>query len=64
MCVPLHRPGRSGFLRRCGDKQTGEVDMRFINNMKTALLLGGMMGLCMLVGYFVAGPHGMLFGLF
>ncbi len=37
--------------------------MRFVNNMKTTLLLGSMMGLCMLLGYWFLGPHGLLFGL-
>ena len=37
--------------------------MRFVNNMKTTLLLGSLMGLCMLIGYLFLGPHGMLFGL-
>ncbi len=37
--------------------------MRFVNNAKTALLLGGLIGLCMLLGHFFLGPHGMLIGL-
>lgn len=37
--------------------------MRFINNVKTALLLGSMMGLCMLVGHLAGGPRGVLLGL-
>lgn len=37
--------------------------MRWMNNIKTAMLLGSLMALCMLIGYFVAGPQGMLFGL-
>lgn len=37
--------------------------MRFVNNAKTAMLLAFLMGLCMAVGYFVAGPQGVMFGL-
>lgn len=37
--------------------------MRFFNNVKTALLLGSMIGLCMLVGHLAGGPRGVLFGL-
>ena len=37
--------------------------MRFVNNVKTAALLGAMMGLCMLLGHFFLGPNGLLFGL-
>lgn len=37
--------------------------MRWMNNFKTALLLGSMMGLCMAVGHFLLGPRGVLFGL-
>lgn len=37
--------------------------MRMLNNMKTALLLGSLMGLCMLVGHFAYGPQGVLIGL-
>ncbi len=37
--------------------------MRFANNMKTTLLLGSLMGLCMLIGLLFLGPRGMLFGL-
>jgi len=37
--------------------------MRFVNNMKTTLLLGSLMGLCMLIGHLFLGPRGMLFGL-
>ena len=37
--------------------------MRFVNNVKTALLMGGLIGLCMLVGHFVGGPQGVLIGL-
>lgn len=36
--------------------------MRALNNIKTALLLGTLMGLCMAVGYFLVGPQGVLFG--
>lgn len=37
--------------------------MRFVNNLKTTMLLGSLMGLCMLVGYLFLGPHGVLIGL-
>jgi len=37
--------------------------MRFVNNFKTAVLLGALIGLCMLVGHYVAGPTGVLYGL-
>ncbi len=37
--------------------------MRFVNNIKTAMLLGSLMGLCMLIGHFVAGPQGVIMGL-
>lgn len=37
--------------------------MRFVNNVKTALLLGALVGLCMLVGHFIGGSQGMLMGL-
>ena len=37
--------------------------MRFLNGMKTALLLGSLLGLCMLVGGLVGGKTGMLLGL-
>lgn len=37
--------------------------MRFVNNLKTAALLGLLMGLCMLIGHLFLGPNGMLFGL-
>lgn len=36
---------------------------RMISSMKTAALLGALMGLCLLVGYGVGGPTGMLLGL-
>jgi heat shock protein HtpX len=38
--------------------------MRFVNNMKTAMLLGGLMGLCMLLGYYFGGGsmQGILIG--
>jgi heat shock protein HtpX len=42
--------------------------MRFFNNVKTGMLLGGLMGLCMLIGYYVGGGSiqgvvmGFLFG--
>lgn len=37
--------------------------MRFANNLKTTLLLGSLMGLCMLIGHMVGGPRGLLMGL-
>ena len=37
--------------------------MRFLNNVKTTVLLGAMMGLCMAAGYLLGGPTGVLFGL-
>src|SRR5262245_52398438 len=37
--------------------------MRFANNVKTALLMGGLIGLCMLVGHFIGGARGVLIGL-
>lgn len=37
--------------------------MRFVNNVKTAMLLGSLMGLCMAVGYFVGGQQGLMMGL-
>ena len=37
--------------------------MRFVNNLKTTLLLGAMTGLCMLLGHWFLGPHGLLLGL-
>ena len=37
--------------------------MRFVNNMKTAMLLGSLMGLCMLIGHWFLGPNGLIFGL-
>jgi len=36
--------------------------MRWINNAKTAMLLAFLMALCMAIGYFVAGPRGVMFG--
>jgi heat shock protein HtpX len=38
--------------------------MRWLNNAKTAMLLGGLMGLCMLIGYYVGGGsmRGVLMG--
>ena len=36
--------------------------MRWLNNMKTAMLLGFMMALFMAIGYFVLGPRGVIFG--
>jgi heat shock protein HtpX len=37
--------------------------MRFVNNIKTTLLLGSLMGLCMLVGHWFLGPNGLIIGL-
>lgn len=37
--------------------------MRFVNNFKTTLLLSALIGLCMVIGHFVAGPTGVTFGL-
>lgn len=37
--------------------------MRFINNLKTTVLLGGMIGLAMLIGHLAGGPTGLLIGL-
>lgn len=37
--------------------------MRFVNNLKTTLLLGSLVGLCMLVGHLWLGPNGVVFGL-
>ncbi len=37
--------------------------MRFVNNAKTAVLLGGLIGLCMLIGYVAGGPYGLTMGL-
>lgn len=37
--------------------------MRFWNHTKTALLLGSLMGLCMLVGHLLGGANGLLLGL-
>ena len=36
--------------------------MRWLNNMKTAMLLGFMMALFMAIGHFVLGPRGVIFG--
>ena len=36
--------------------------MRWLNNMKTAMLLGFMMALLMAIGHFVLGPRGVIFG--
>ncbi|MBU0637411.1 MAG: M48 family metalloprotease [Planctomycetes bacterium] len=36
--------------------------MRFFNHVKTAALLGALMGLCMLVGYFIGGANGIIIG--
>jgi heat shock protein HtpX len=37
--------------------------MRFVNNVKTAFLLGSLMALCMLIGHYFGGPNGLLIGL-
>lgn len=37
--------------------------MRWINHAKTAMLLAALLGLCMAIGHFVAGPQGVMFGL-
>ncbi len=37
--------------------------MRLVNNLKTTLLLGALMGLCMLIGHLFLGPYGLLIGL-
>jgi len=37
--------------------------MRWINNVKTTILLGLLMGLCMLIGHLFLGPNGLLIGL-
>ena len=37
--------------------------MRFVNHVKTAVLMGGLLGLCMLIGHFAGGPQGVLIGL-
>ncbi len=37
--------------------------MRLVSNIKTAFLLGSLMGLCMLVGHLLGGPQGLLLGL-
>ena len=34
----------------------------FVNNMKTAVLLAALLGLCMLVGRAIGGPYGMVLG--
>ncbi len=36
--------------------------MRWANDVKTAMLLAFLMGLCMAVGYFIAGTHGLIIG--
>lgn len=37
--------------------------MQFVNNAKTAFLLGSLIGLCMLIGYGVGGQMGLIYGL-
>lgn len=37
--------------------------MRFVNNLKTTVLLASLMGLCMLIGHLFLGPQGVLIGL-
>jgi heat shock protein HtpX len=36
--------------------------MRFVNNLKTTLLLGSLMALCMWVGHLFGGPQGVILG--
>lgn len=48
---------------RFASTATEVTNMRWLNNAKTALLLGSLMGLCMAVGYFVGGSQGLLIGL-
>ena len=36
--------------------------MRFVNNLKTTMLLGSLMAICMLIGHFVGGPRGVMIG--
>lgn len=36
--------------------------MRWLNNVKTAMLLGGLFGLCLAGGYFLGGPRGLVYG--
>ncbi len=56
---------RAAPARRVPGRQAIEVrtKMRFMNHVKTAMLLGAMLGLCMLIGHFVGGPRGMILGL-
>jgi heat shock protein HtpX len=37
--------------------------MRLVSNIKTAVFLGALMGLCMLLGHLLGGPRGLLIGL-
>jgi heat shock protein HtpX len=37
--------------------------MRWLNNVKTAMLLASLVGLCMAIGYFLGGSHGVTIGL-
>lgn len=37
--------------------------MRIVNNLKTGLLLSGLMAICMLLGHVMGGPQGVLMGL-
>lgn len=37
--------------------------MRLVNNLKTTMLLAALMGICMLIGHLLLGPHGVLLGL-
>ena len=37
--------------------------MQMLNHVKTAFLLGALMGLCMLIGHWFLGPTGVIFGL-
>jgi heat shock protein HtpX len=62
-CVSAVRDRRP--FAAIGAQRTLEVlSMRFLNNVKTAMLLGGLMALCMAVGYFATGgrPEGILIG--
>jgi len=36
--------------------------MRILNNIKTAMLLGALLALCMLIGHYVGGPQGVVIG--
>ncbi len=36
--------------------------MRILNNIKTAMLLGALLAICMLIGHYVGGPQGVVIG--